>query len=495
MEAYRNLIVLLCVLTYMGLCVGVGIWAARRTHSTKDFFMAGRNLGVFVTALAIFSSTLSGFGFVGGPGLVYRMGMSSVWMIISASIGFCLSSFLLAKRLRMYAEVTDSVSLPGVVAARYQNDLTRFLISIAIVLGVIGYLGAQIMAMAVVLQGILNNVDWIPEVSLVGAMLISCGVLVFYCVTGGIIASVYTDVVQGGIMVIAAVLVFFYALNAVDGGVAGIATTLYLDDPESIGPWGTLGIMGALSWYFLFGLGGIGQPHIITKGMMVRSVKMARDILPVSIIGYTLAALLWISIGLAMRALVLQGEHPVLANPDDAAAAFLQVYAPPLLAGIVFAGLFAAIMSTADGFLNIGVAAIVHDIPKSLGRQIFGNELLWARILTVVLAAGAAAFAYFSAEDLVALLGAIGWGLFATAIVPTVAIGFTWKRATPLAANVALASGLILFLLLQFGGVTLPYGIDKGAFTLIISLTLFFGVSLASKKPKLNPHIERIMDL
>jgi SSS family transporter len=457
--------------------------------------MAGRNLGVLVTALAIFSSTLSGFGFVGGPGLVYRMGMSSVWMIITASIGFCLSSFLLAKRLRLYAEVTDSISLPDVVAARYRSNLTRLLISLAIVFGVIGYLGAQIMAMAVVLQGILNNVEWIPEIPLAGAMAIACAVLVFYCVTGGIIASVYTDVVQGAIMVLAAVLVFFYALNAVDGGVGGIVATLHMDDPESIGPWGTLGIMGALSWYFLFALGGVGQPHIITKGMMVRSVRMARNILPISIVGYILSALLWISIGLAMRALVLQGEHPMLSNPDDAAASFLQAFAPPLLAGIVFAGLFAAIMSTADSFLNIGVAAIVHDIPKAFGRQIFANELLWARIMTVLLAIGAGAFAYFSAQDLVALLGALGWGLFATAIVPTVAIGFSWKRATPEAANASLLTGLILFFVLQFGGIELPYGIDKGAVTLMVSLTLFFGISLLSTKPRIDPHIERIMDL
>jgi SSS family transporter len=496
MEAYRNLIVFTCVLGYMGLCVGVGIWAMRRTRSTRDFFMAGRNLGVFVTALAIFSSTLSGFGFVGGPGLVYRMGMSSVWMIITAGIGFCLSSFLLAKRLRLFAEVTDSVSLPDAVAARYGNNATRFLIAIAIVFGVVTYLSAQIMAMAVILQTILNDVDWLPEIGLVGAMSISCAVLVFYCVTGGIIASVYTDVVQGGIMVVAAVFVFFYALNAVDGGFAGITATLHADDAESIGPWGTLGIMGALSWYFLFALGGVGQPHIITKGMMVRSVKMARDILPVSIIGYMLAALLWISIGLAMRALVLQGDYPMLSNPDDAAPAFLQAYAPPLLAGVVFAGLFAAIMSTADGFLNIGVAAIVHDIPKSFGRKVFANELLWARILTVVIAIGAGAFAYFSAEELVALLGTIGWGLFATAIVPVVAIGFNWKRATALAANVTLATGLILFCMLEFGGINLPYGFNKGAFTLIIALTLFFWISLASKKkPVIDPSIARIMDL
>ena len=78
MEAYRSQIILVCVLLYMGLCIGVGIWALRRTRSTRDFFMAGRSLGFFVAGLAVFSSTLSGFGFVGGPGIVYRMGISSV---------------------------------------------------------------------------------------------------------------------------------------------------------------------------------------------------------------------------------------------------------------------------------------------------------------------------------------------------------------------------------------------------------------------------------
>ena len=87
MEEYRNEVVLLFVGFYMAICVGVGVWALRRTKSSQDFFMAGRDLGIFVTGLAVFSSTLSGFGFVGGPGLVYRMGMSSMWMVICASIG------------------------------------------------------------------------------------------------------------------------------------------------------------------------------------------------------------------------------------------------------------------------------------------------------------------------------------------------------------------------------------------------------------------------
>ena len=75
MDPARSTIILTCVAVYMTMCVGVGLWALRRTRTTRDFFMAGRDLGIVVTGIAVFSSTMSGFGFVGGPGLVYRMGM------------------------------------------------------------------------------------------------------------------------------------------------------------------------------------------------------------------------------------------------------------------------------------------------------------------------------------------------------------------------------------------------------------------------------------
>lgn len=503
-ETNRNLIVLGCVGGYMGLCIWVGIWAMRRTKSTKDFFMAGRDLGIFVTALAVFSSTLSGFGFVGGPGLVYRMGMSSIWMVVPAGIGYSLSFFLLGKRLRLFAELRDSVSLPDAVAARYKSETSRFLTAIAILLGVLGYLATQILAMAYVLKDILetSGIGFLASnASINVCVFASCAVLVFYCVTGGIIASVYSDVVQGSIMMVAAVLVFFAAISAVDGGVAGAVTSIMEDDSEAMSPWGTLGIMGCLSWYFLFTAGGAGQPHIITKLMMNKNASDARRILPVTLAGYSLAALLWISIGLAMRAQVVQGVHPELASSNAAASQFLQSYAHPVLAGIVFAGLFAAIMSTADGFLNIGAAAIVHDIPKALGRKAPKQELFWARTWTLLIAVFAAIFSLYSdgKQQLVAVLGAFGWGTFAAALVPVVAVGFNWKRGTAMAANVAMVASLIIIFGIKFldmkYDIKVPHGIDGGAISLMVSLTLFFVISMLSPPPKIDPDVEAVMDL
>ncbi|MEZ5040574.1 MAG: hypothetical protein R2828_11790 [Saprospiraceae bacterium] len=494
MEAYRSPIILTCVGLYMFLCIVIGIWALKRTKSTQDFFMAGRDLGIMVTAFAVFSSTLSGFGFVGGPGLVYRMGMSSVWMIVCVIAGFTISFYLLGKRLRLFAELGNSISLPDVVGLRYGRRSTQLLTAVAILLGVLGYLATQILAMSIVLRDILVEMPYFDAISLEACLVISCSILVFYSVTGGIVASVYTDLIQGGVMVVAALLIFLTVINTFDGGFTEISATIYADDPAAIGPWGTLGMIGCLSWFFVFGLGGSGQPHVITKMMMNKRVADARYILPVSAMGYVLAALLWISIGLGMRALVLSGQHAELAIADAAAPQFLQHFAHPILAGIVFAGLFAAIMSTADSFLNIGTAAVMHDIPKALGFKKPKNELWWARITTFLITVFAAVFALYTG-DLVAILGAFGWGTFAAAIVPTVAIGFNWKRATPLAANVAIISSLVVNFVIKLFKITLPYGIDVGAFSLIISLIFFLGISFLSNPPVIDTKVEEVMDM
>ena len=94
----KNTVILLCVSVYMLTCIAIGLWAMRRTHSTHDFFMAGRNLGFIVTGVAIFSSIMSGFGFVGGPGLMYTMGLSSIWILIGTPAGIAMAFYLLAKK-------------------------------------------------------------------------------------------------------------------------------------------------------------------------------------------------------------------------------------------------------------------------------------------------------------------------------------------------------------------------------------------------------------
>lgn len=498
MEAYRQEIIIGAVIAYMLFCVATGLWAMRRTHSSSDFFIAGRGLGPIVVALALFSSTLSGFGFVGGPGLVYSIGVSSFWMVVISSTGYAVGFFLVAKRIRMIAELRDCLSLPDVVAARYNSEAVRLLIAITIVLGVMGYLATQILAMAVVMQAILSGTETFTNIGLVACVVISSAVLIFYCVTGGIIASVYTDVVQGGIMMIAGLLILITASSVFDGGLQEASAIILADDSEAIMPFGAAGVMASLGWFFVFGLGLAGQPHLITKMMMNRNMADNRRILPMSLFGYVMAALLWISIGIVMRAAVIDGVVPPLALPDDAASTFLSVFANPLLAGVVFAGLFAAIMSTSDAFLNIGTAAIIHDIPKAIRGHSVKNELFWARVVTVILAAAAAGFAlysHFQDATLVALLGAFGWGTFAASIFPVVAVGLNWRGATVPGAVTAIIAALSINFLVQLAGIIPPWGISGPLIAFISSMVLFIGISLVTRRPELPDDIDRVLDI
>jgi len=361
-----------------------------------------------------------------------------------------------------------------------------------------GYLATQILAMAVVMQAILSGTETFADIGLVSCVAISSAVLIFYCVSGGIIASVYTDVVQGAIMMVAGALILVTAMSVFEGGMQEATSIILADDSESMMPFGAAGVVASLGWFFVFGLGLAGQPHLITKMMMNKNIADNRSILPMSLFGYVLAALLWVSIGVVMRAAVIDGVVEPLALPDDAASVFLSVFTNPLLAGVVFAGLFAAIMSTSDAFLNIGTAAIIHDIPKAIRGHGLKNELFWARVVTVLLAIVAASFAlysHFQDATLVALLGAFGWGTFAASIFPVVAIGLNWKGATVSGAVTAIITALLINLGTQLAGIVFPYGISGQLVAFLSSMVLFIGVSLVTAKPKLAADIDRMMDI
>ena len=498
MEAFRQEIILGAIVLYMALCVLIGLWSMGRTRNPGDFFIAGRSLGPIVVSLAVFASTLSGFGFVGGPGLVYSVGVSSFWMVVIAATAFGLGFFLVAKRIRMVAELRGCMSIPDVIAARYGSELARLLVAVTIVLGVLGYLATQILAMSVVMQAILADTETFADISLLSCVVLSSTVLVFYCVTGGVIASVYTDVLQGIVMMVAGFLILITAMQAFDGGLREASEIVLADDSESMMPFGAAGIVTSLGWFFVFGIGLAGQPHIVTKMMMNKNLADNRSILPLSLLGYIVSALLWISIGLVMRAVVVGGGAEPLAQPDDAASTFLAMFASPLLAGIVFAALFAAIMSTSDAFLNIGTAAIIHDIPRAVRGRPVDNELFWARVITVILAviaAGFALFSYYRDATLVALLGAFGWSTFAASLFPVLAIGLNWKRATTAGAVAAVTSALAINFVVQLAGVTLPWGISGGLAAFVTSLVLFFAVSFATPPPTLARDIDRMMEI
>ncbi len=498
-------LILTIVAIYMVFCLLIGVWAAKQTKSSKDFFVAGKASGILVMGFAAFSTVMSGFGFIGGPGLVYKYGTSSFWITLPSAFGFAVTGVILAKRFKAFADLFEILTLPDAVAARYNSETCRFLAGLVIILGVIAYLGTNILAFGAV-AATFFGIDFTL------AAILGMAVVIGYAVFGGIIAGLYTDVFQGAIMVFSAVVLCVIAITAMgdgnffDGPRNITETYTAAGENEAIGAWGVLGPMACLSYLFLFKLGGCGQPHTTTKLFMPRDFKPVRWSGSLGASAYMLCALLWVSVGFAMKYLVLTGQAEPLpmGSEDQAAPLFLMDHTPAWLAGIVFAGLFAAIMSTADSFLNIGAGVFVRDFPRAFLKRTVKNELLWARIATFLLAIAATGFALWARYhgDLIAILGIFGWGLFAAAFVPMVAIGFNWKRATWQGASCAAVTGILVNMGFDLASkypkgdplYVIPGGVSVGAMALISSIIVMIVVSLLTKPKPLNPRLEAAMD-
>lgn len=470
-------------LLYFVVVLGIGVWASRRTRTSRDFFIAGQSLGLLVTGLATMSAAFSGFVFLGGPGLTYRMGLASLFIVVPVGLTPGLLCWVVAKRLRLLAEVRDVLTIPDAILCRYRSRTASGLAALAVVVGTIGYLGAQILAMGILIESIFDTRAVFGVWSLAVAMGIGLVVVLVYAIGGGMIAGVYTDLVQGVLMVVAAVAVFACALEA-GGGFGEITRGIAASEAfgtEFLDPLGNVPVFTALGFFFVFSVGTLGQPHMLHKFYMLRDPRRLKWFPLVLGLSQSLCLLIWVGIGLAVPALVASGRLEPLALADEAAPVFLMEYTPGILAGLVFASILAAIMSTADSFVNIGSAALVRDLPKALGFEP-RHELVRGRLAVVGVALAAAISAYLYG-DLIALLGTFAFGTFGAALAPALAVGLNWRRVTARAASASIATGLVVNLALELLGrqnvvpSPLPPGVLPSAVALAASFTVLFAVS------------------
>lgn len=476
-----NSVILIIAVLYLVITMVIGLWASKYIKNSGDFFIAGRNIGMLTMAIASFASIQSGFGVVGGVSQTFSNGLGFVvGVMFAASLGFVLTWFLVGRKIWRLGGIDEIYTLGDVVAKRYRSEAVRFWLAIAIFLGVIGYLGTQVQAMGVVMQAIFG-------IPLLTGSFIGLALMTIYSAIGGMVAGVYTDLFQGILMVIAAVFVFFSALHA-GGGVLEINQTLYAENPDLTSPFGLFPVITVFCWFVLFSLGAAGQPHFLTKFLMVKDEKELKWGAFTSGLAYMLSTLFAIGIGLAALSLSIKGEFPELETPDQAMTVFLLEFTSPFVAGLVMAGLMSAIMSTGSSFVNLGAACIVRDVPKALGIQV-KNELFWSRVVTLLLFILSFLFAVYM-DTLVALLGVFGWGTFATVIFPAVVLGLVWERATTAGALSSIIVGVLLSFVLEVGGKyglkLLPPGIINGAFTLAVSIAVFIGVSLLTQERKVE---------
>lgn len=481
-------------IAYFLCCAAIGWWASRRTRTAEDFFVAGRGIGLVPFALAAMASTLSGFAFIGGPGLVYAIGMTAVFIVLPASLTNTMGAWVLGKRMRLLGEVRGLVTVPDAIGARYRSPAAQGLSAVAILVGLVGYIATNVLALGIV-------IDAIFDVGLPAGIWIGTAVTLAYSAGGGILAGIWTDVFQGALMAIASTVVFVFALDS-GGGLSEITRAIQSVDPALLGPWGARGAMVALSFFFVFAVGSLGQPHIAHKYYMLKDARRLKWYPALMTVAMLLAQLLFVSVGIAVRAMVARGDAAPLATPDDATPFFLLGHVPTFVAALVFSGVAAAIMSTVNSFLSIGAAAITHDLPRAFGRRapMDAAALRSGRAWTIVLSLAGALLA-LQPGTLVAFLGIFGYGLFASTLVPALAVGLNWDGATREGAIASIATGLVLTLGLETAAwlklMSLPVGVTVSGLTLVASLLVFVSVSLLTSSraaSQLDADVRRVLD-
>lgn len=484
-------IVIVALLYFLGV-VAISVWASRRTRTARDFFVAGHGIGLIALTVASVSTSVSGFAFIGGPGLVYSIGMAALYIVLPASVTNVMGAWVLAKRMRLLGEVRGLMTVPDAIGARYRSPAAQGLAGLSMLVAIVGYMATNCLAMGYVINAIFG-------VGIVPGIWIGMGITLAYSVAGGILAGIYNDVFQGTLMALASALVFAYVLS-VNGGLGGISRAILPSDAAFLGPWGKLTPLAALSFFFVFGMGSLGQPQGVHKYYMLKDPQQLKWYPLLKTLGLILVLLLYFGVGVGVKALVASGRMAPLAAPDTATPGFLLGFTPVLLAAVVFSGVAAATMSAVNSFINIGAAVVTHDLPIALGRKV-NNELLWGRIATLIIAILAALVAQFSGS-MVAFLGVFGWGLFGATLVPALAFGLNWEGATKAGAIASMATGLVITLVFEtlafFKAYAFPTGVTISGLSLVLSILVFFGVSWltrATAAASLDADVRLVMEV
>jgi len=464
---------------YFAVVVAISVWAARKTRTASDFFVAGKGIGLIALTVASVSVSVSGFAFIGGPGFIYAVGLGAMYIVLPAAVTNVMGAWVLAKRMRLLGEARNLITVPDAIGARYRSPAAQGLAAIAMLVGIV--------------------INSIFGVGLGWGIWIGMGVTLAYSASGGILAGIYNDVFQGTLMAIASVLVFLFVLGF-GGGLGEISRTILAQDPSFLGPWGKLTPLAALSFFFVFSMGSLGQPQAVHKYYMLRDPLQLKWYPLLKTLGLVLVLLLYFGVGVGVKAFVLDGRLAPLASPDQATPSLLLNVTPIILAALVFSGVAAATMSAANSFINIGAAIVTHDLPVAFGRRV-KDELRWGRAMTILIAVAAAITAQRSGT-MVAFLGIFGWGLFASTLVPTLAVGLNWQGATREGAIASILTGLVITLALETAAYLkffrFPAGVTASAVAMVSSFLVFFIVSWLTKRSAqstIDPDVRLVMEL
>jgi sodium/proline symporter len=435
---------------YILAMVGIGFAAWRATRDLSDYILGGRRLGSFVTAMSAGASDMSGWLLMGLPGAVYGAGLAESWIAVGLILGAWFNWYLVAGRLRVYTELTrNALTLPDYFTHRFEDHrrLLRVLSALVILVFFTIYCASGMVAGGRLFERTFG-------MSYPVALWTSALATILYVFVGGFLAVSWTDTVQALLMITALLLAPVVVLVKA-GGLHHALEAIRAVDPGRL-DWfrGTswIGITSLLAW----GLGYMGQPHILARFMSAASIQVmpkARRIGMTWMILCLAGAVLVGFFGIAYFAAHPEHAAPVQANRETVFIILSQVLFNPWIAGILLSAILAAVMSTLSCQLLVCSSSLTEDFYRSFLRPQAGQaELVWVGRAMVLLISIVAIVIASNPDSRVLGLVGYAWAGFGSAFGPVVLFSVLWPRMTRRGALAGMLTGALTVIVWRHGG-------------------------------------------
>lgn len=478
-----NFIVIISFVLYLSAMMFIGWLFYKKTHNTSDYFLGGRSLGSWVTSLSAQASDMSGWLLMGLPGYAYLAGLEASWIALGLAIGTYLNWKFVAKRLRIYTEVSgDAITIPTFFGNRFRDEsnILRVAAAFFILVFFLIYTSSGFVAAAKLFNAVFG-------LSYMTSLVIGAVVVISYTFLGGFFAVCWTDFVQGILMFFAVMTVPIVAVFSL-GGVGETVARVKALNVELLNPLTTIDgsalsiitLISLLAW----ALGYFGQPHILSRFMGIKSAKEIKKSRIIAMIWVVFSLSAAVIIGLVGRVYLTQ-DLGTTANETVYITMVSEIF-PIFIAGILLSAILAAIMSTADSQLLVTASAITEDFYKVIFRkQAREKELMWVSRLTVIIVACIAVFFAMDPNNTVLGLVEYAWGGFGATFGPIILLSLFWKRATRNGALAGIVVGGITTIVWHHlgqtvGGIFTLYEIVPGFIFSILAIVI---VSLLDKEP------------
>ena len=334
------------LLGYSALLVGLGLWIGRRVSGTKDFFVAGRQLGPGLIFSTMLAANIGAGSTVGATGLGYRDGIAAWWWVASAGIGSLILALWIGPRLRAIAARHDLRTVGDFLELRYGREV-RAITALLIWMGSLAIPAGQLIAIA----SILNVVAGVPKYA---GCLIGGGVVIVYFTAGGLLTSAWVNMVQLAVKLGGFAIALPLAVQGIGGwnavrAVHGDAT--YWNFWQS----------GDSGWMYLFLLG----PAFIVSPGLLQKIYGARDDRAVRLgVGMNALGLLLYATVPPLLGIVARARFPDLPQHELALPMVLMHGVPPLVGSLGLAAVFSAEISAADAGLFMLTTSLSQDLYK-----------------------------------------------------------------------------------------------------------------------------------